>query len=97
MTWLQVVFDELTEMSRKFEWGASDYSAVAGKLKVAPPDSGEGALNTLIQATMGVIDVLNRQVVGEIQHNGQLVAAARDSYERHDIDNRELYDDMIKN
>jgi hypothetical protein len=36
-------------------------------------------------------------VVGEINHHGELVSAARDSYQRHDIgDNPSLYEDMIK-
>jgi hypothetical protein len=60
MAWLQVVLDELTEMSRKFGWGASDYAKVAHQLKTAPPDSGDGGLNGVITATMDVIDVLNR-------------------------------------
>ncbi|MUM24244.1 hypothetical protein FZI91_21410 [Mycobacterium sp. CBMA271] len=96
MAWLQVVLDELAEMSRRFHSGSTEYEQTADGLKMSAPDSGDGRLTSLIDSSLQVMDVLNRQVAGEIEKNSQLIDAAKTSYERRDIDNRQLFDDLIK-
>ncbi|WP_157897326.1 DUF6317 family protein [Mycobacteroides franklinii] len=96
MAWLQVVLDELNDMSHKFQSGSREYQSASDQLKISAPDSGDGRLNNLISQTLNVIDVLNRQVSGEIEEHGQLIDYAKGAYERHETDNRMLFDDMMK-
>lgn len=96
MAWLQVVLDDLAEMSRKFHSGSTEFESAADALKITAPDSGDGRLTGLISSSLQVMDVLNRQIAGEIEEGSKLIDVAKTSYERHDIDNRKLFDDMIK-
>jgi hypothetical protein len=62
---------------------------------MSAPDSGDGRLNNLISSAIGTIGVLNNQISAVIAEQGALVAHARDGYARADLDDRELYDDLI--
>ncbi|MEG8182572.1 hypothetical protein GZH49_29320 [Nocardia terpenica] len=95
--WFQVVLEDLKAMAETFDDEAKTYEAMVSKFLPAPVDSGEGALNEAMKGAMDLLQVLHHQMVRTIQTHSQKLAYARDSYERHDIDNRKLFDDLTKN
>jgi uncharacterized protein (DUF924 family) len=94
--WFQVVLDDLKAMAKTFDDEAKAYEAVAQKFLPAVVDSGDGTLNQAMKGAMDLLAVLQHQMTRTIQTHGEKLAYARDSYERHDVDNRKLYDDLTK-
>ncbi|MFI5777332.1 DUF6317 family protein [Nocardia sp. NPDC051570] len=95
--WFQVVLDDLTAMAQTFDDESKAYEGMVPKFLPPPVDSGEAALDEAMRGAMDLLQILHHQMVRTIQTHSQKLAYARDSYARHDIDNRQLYDDLTKN
>ncbi len=95
--WFQVVLDDLKTMAKTFDDEAKTYEGLVPKLLPAPVDSGDATLNEAMKGAMDLLQILHHQMVRTIQTHSEKLSYARDSYERHDIDNRKLYDDLTKN
>src|SRR5260370_42402644 len=94
--WLQVVLDDLKSMAKTLEDEAKSYDSLEPKFVPAPVDSGDTSLNETMRGALDLLGILHHQMVRTIQTHSDKLVYARDSYERHDIDNRKLYDDLTK-
>jgi hypothetical protein len=92
--WSKVVLDDLATMSQQFEQGHADFAAAAEAVKAEPVDTGDGTLNDYLAYVTGRIEELTIKSAELIQEHAGKVKYAHDSYERHDIDNEELFEDM---
>ena len=91
----QVVLDSLSAMSGSFRTEGDAYEAI--KPKVTPPiaDSGDANLNNIIGVVMECLDVLHTKMGEAIGEHAEKLQASHDTYARHDIDNRALFDDLM--
>jgi hypothetical protein len=94
--WLQVVLDDLKAMAKTFDDEAKNYDSSAPKFLPTPVDSGDASLNQTMKGALDTLSILHHQMTRDIQLHGEKLSYARDSYERHDTDNRQLFDDMTK-
>ncbi|MFI6997344.1 DUF6317 family protein [Nocardia sp. NPDC050175] len=95
--WMQVVLDDLTTMAKTFDDESTVYEGAVPKfLPGTAAESGDATLNEAIKGALDLLEILHHQMVRTIQTHSEKLAYARDSYERHDIDNRKLYDDLTK-
>ncbi|KAA0021153.1 DUF6317 family protein [Antrihabitans cavernicola] len=96
MAGFEVVLEDLQSMATTFNEQAGAYRAVTPKLTPAEADSGDGALNAVMHAVLELIGVLHQQLATSITQHSEKLATAHDSYQRRDIDNRFLFDDLMK-
>jgi len=96
MAGYQVVLDDLSSMANTFHTEADASKALKAKMSPPAADTGDGNLNTVLQAVMETLDVLHTRMVTAIEDHGDKLAAARDSYARREIDNHGLFDDLTK-
>ncbi|WP_330183156.1 DUF6317 family protein [Nocardia sp. NBC_01503] len=97
MSGFEVVLDDLKSMAKTFGDEATTYEGRVPGFLPAAVDSGDGTLNEAMKGILELLEILNHQVVRTIQTHSDKLAYARDSYERHDIDNRKLFDDLTQN
>lgn len=90
----QVVLSDLQELSRNFSSEADRYSKLLPELVPPEADSGDGRLNATTRAVMASLKVLHGNLADQIDNHAGTLREARDSYERQDIDSRELFDDL---
>lgn len=91
----QAVLADLRDMASTFAREADNYQKLRPKLTPPMADSGDARLNTTIRAVMQTLEVLHANMISLIEDHGQNLRAAHDNYERHDIDNRELFEDLV--
>lgn len=96
MAEFEAVLADLKNMSVTFGQQATEYRAVTPKLTPPLADSGDGGLNGVMSGVMELIAVLHEQMATSIAQHSTKLSAAHDSYERRDIDNRFLFDDLMK-
>jgi len=93
---VQVVLDDLESLAKTFDDEAKTYDSLVPKFLPTPVDSGDASLNQAMKSALDLLAILQHQMTRTIQTHSEKLAYARDSYERHDIDNRQLYDDLTK-
>lgn len=91
----QVVLADLQEMASTFAREADCYQQIRQKLTPPVADTGDARLNATTKAVMQTLEVLHAKMVAQIEDHGQSLRAAHDSYQAHDIDNRELFEDLV--
>ena len=91
----QVVLDSLKAMSGSFQTEASAYEDIKPKLTPPIADSGDANLNNIIGVVMECLDVLHTKMGEAIAEHAEKLQASHDTYERHEIDNRALFDDLM--
>jgi hypothetical protein len=96
MTDFKVVLDDLTTLASRYSTEAPIYEGVAEKLKVAPPDSGDGALNKSMQTLIDELGTLNAKMAASLLQNADKIKDCRDKYQITDDPdkNRFLWDNM---
>ena len=92
----KAVLKDLQSMSTTFSQQASAYKAITPKLTPPVADSGDGGLNSMMHAVMELMTVLHEQMATAISQNSEKLSTAHDAYQRRDIDNRFLFDDLMK-
>ncbi|WP_458690248.1 DUF6317 family protein [Nocardia tengchongensis] len=97
MSGFEVVLDDLKSMAKTFGDEATTYEGLVPSFLPSTVDSGDSTLNEAMKGALELLQVLNHQVVRTIRTHAQKLSYARDSYERHDIDNRKLFDDLTQN
>ncbi len=91
----QVVLDSLRAMSDSFRTEGDAYEAIKPKLTLSIADSGDASLNSIIGVVMECLDVLHTKMGEAIGEHTEKLQASGDTYERHEIDNRALFDDLM--
>ncbi|HEX4102438.1 MAG TPA: DUF6317 family protein [Pseudonocardiaceae bacterium] len=91
----QVVLDSLRAMSGSFRTERDAYEAIKPKLTPPIADSGDGSLNSIIEVVMECLAVLHTKMGEAIGEHAGKLQASHDTYERHEIDNRALFDDLM--
>lgn len=91
----QVVLADLQDMASTFGREAGNYQQIRPKLTPPVADSGDGRLNSTTNAVMQTLEVLHANMVALIEDHGQNLRAAHDNYQARDIDNRELFEDLV--
>ncbi|MDQ2790546.1 MAG: hypothetical protein DLM60_01920 [Pseudonocardiales bacterium] len=91
----QVVLDSLRAMSGSFRTEGDAYAAIKPKLTPPMADSGDANLNNIMGVVMECLDVLHTKMGESIGEHAEKLQASHDTYERHDIDNRALFDDLM--
>ncbi|GAB1813202.1 DUF6317 family protein [Mycobacterium sp. MUNTM1] len=96
MTDFKAVIDDLTALATRYATEAPIYEGVAEKLKVAPPDSGDGALNESMQTLIDELGTLNSKMAASLLQNADKIKDCRDRYQIADDSdkNRFLWDNM---
>lgn len=97
MTDFKVVLEDLSTLASRYSDEAKTYEGVAGKLKLTPPDSGDGTLNTSMELLLGELSALNAKLAASLEMYSEKISKARSAYEITDDDdkNRFLYDNMM--
>lgn len=93
---LEVVLADLSNMAGTFRHEADDYRAITPKITPPLADSGDGALNGVMKGVMELIAVLHQQMAATIGQHGDKLDHAQQAYSNREIDNRFLYDDLMK-
>lgn len=91
----QVVLKSLKAMSGSFRTEGDAYTSIKPKLTPPIADSGDASLNSIMGVVMECLDVLHTKMGEAIAEHAQKLQASHDTYERHDIDNRALFDDLM--
>lgn len=91
----QVVLDSLGAMSGSFRTEGDAYEAIKPKLTPPIADSGDASLNSIIGVVMECLDVLHTKMGEAIGEHAEKLQASHDTYARHEIDNRALFDDLM--
>lgn len=90
-----MVLDSLRAMSGSFRTERDSYGAIKPKLTPPIADSGDASLNSIIGVVMERLDVLHTKMGEAIGEHAEKLQASHDTYERHEIDNRALFDDLM--
>lgn len=92
----ELVLADLQSMSGRFAKEADVYDA--SHSDVTPPiaATGDGSLDGTLGAVMEALDILHAQMGETIREHGVKLKAARESYERHDVDAHGLFDDLME-
>lgn len=93
---LKVVFDDLTSMADTFRREADAYRELIPRLTPVVADTGDAGLNEVVSGVMGLVAGLNVAMVTAISEHADKLVAAANRYEAQEIDNRFLYDDLMK-
>ncbi|GAA1982837.1 DUF6317 family protein [Kitasatospora viridis] len=90
-----VVLEDLRSMAATFHQEAQAY--VKLKTDVAPPiaASGDSGLDSSITSMMEAIAGLHAKLAGRIEGHGDKLQYAHDSYQRHDVDEHGVYEDLM--
>jgi hypothetical protein len=91
----QVVLDSLSAMSGSFRAEGDAYEAIKPKLTPPMADSGDASLNSIMGIVMECLDVLHTKMGEIIGEHAEKLQASHDTYARHEIDNRALFDDLM--
>ena len=90
-----IVLADLQDMASKFAHEADRYEKIRPKLTPSEADSGDDRLNTTMHAVMTSLKVLHAKMLTQIEDHGNKLREVHDSYQRQDIDNRELFEDLV--
>jgi hypothetical protein len=92
---LRAVLGDLGSMSTTFHREAGNYRKLHNQ--VAPPvvSGGDAGLDHAIKEVADLIVALHTGFADRLDDHGDKVAAARDSYKRHDIDVHGLFEDLM--
>ena len=90
----KVILDDLTTMAKTFHDQATDWRKLHSD--VAPPigSGGDPGLDHAIKEVADLIIGLHLCLADKLDEHGDKVGYARDSFHRHDIDVRGLFDDL---
>ncbi|MGN5379084.1 hypothetical protein BIV25_37990 [Streptomyces sp. MUSC 14] len=90
----KVILGDLTRMTKAFHDSATDYRKLHSD--VAPPvgSGGDPGLDHAIKEVADLIIGLHIGLADRLDEHGDKVGYARDSFHRHDIDVRGLFDDL---
>jgi hypothetical protein len=96
MTDFKAVLDDLSTLASRYSTEAPIFESVMEKLKVAPPDSGDGTLNESIQTLVDELGILGTKMAAILQSNADKIKDCRDKYQVADDSdkNRFLWDNM---
>lgn len=93
----EVVLDDLQNMANTFANESIRYREITPQLSPPVADSGDGMLNGMLHNAMNMVAVLNEQLAKSIEDHHDKLQAAHGSYLRQEIDNRFLFDNLMKN
>ncbi|MFD4367775.1 DUF6317 family protein [Rhodococcus sp. NPDC058521] len=93
---LKVVLGDLSSMASTFDEQAKSYRDITPRVTPPIAASGDGALDGIIKGAMDLIAILHEQMATAIEGHAEKLHTAHDAYERQDIDNRFLYDNLMK-
>lgn len=91
----QAVLADLQEMASTFTREADDYRQLEPRVSPPPASSGDGRLDATIHAVMATLGSLHDRMATMIEDHGNKLREAHDTYQRRDIDNRELFEDLV--
>ena len=92
----QVILTDLQTMANTFDTEAVNYDKTAGKSMPLPVSTGDTSSDGILTFAMEVLTALNASMQAELSAYGGKLRTAHDAYQRHDIDQRFLYDDLMK-
>jgi ABC-type transporter Mla subunit MlaD len=92
----QTTLQDLANAAESFRDGADQFSKALGDVTTLRVDSGDGGLNTSIQAILAAIGALHDRVVQDLRETGDNLDKVRADYQRSDVRLRELYDDIMR-
>jgi hypothetical protein len=95
MSDFNVVLSDLATLQKNFATEAANYEQLIPAINPPAVDGGDGTINSVLTSVHETFDVLHHSLVASIQHNADGLKTAHDSFERHDIDTRFLYDDLV--
>lgn len=97
MTDFKVVLEDLSALASRYSTEAPVYEALAGKLKLTPPDSGDGTLNASMELLLSELNAVNAKLAASLEMYSKTITYARNVYEITDDSdkNRFLYDNMM--
>lgn len=90
-----VVLADLQDMASKFAHESDRYDKIRPKLTPQEAASGDGRLDATMHAVMSTLKVLHANMQSQIEDHGHKLREVHDSYQRQDIDNRELFEDLV--
>lgn len=96
MAGYEVVLGDLRSMASTFHNEADSYKGLKDKVSPHPADTGDGNLNNVLKSVMETLDVLHSQMATSIQDHGDKLKTTHDSYQRREIDNHGLFDDLTE-
>lgn len=91
----QVILSDLQDMAKRFDDESQHYQAIQRKVAHPPADTGEGSLNQTLDAVLSTLQVLHANMQAQIEDHAKTIRDTKDSYQRHDLDNRELFEDLV--
>ncbi|NJC72126.1 hypothetical protein HC031_20750 [Planosporangium thailandense] len=91
----QVTLRDLANAAGSFHDGADQFSCALGDVKGLRVDSGDGALNKTIHATLETLDALHVKVVQALHQTGNKLTEVHDNYQRTNLTARELFDSVM--
>ena len=90
-----VILGDLTKMSNSFAAANKQYSALRPNISPPPVGTGDAALNSTLKTLTEYLDVLHTKMSEAIDEHSKRLILTRASFERHDIDVRFMFDDMM--
>lgn len=95
MSDFKVVLSDLAALHTNFANEATAYERLIPSINPPAVDGGDGNLNSVLVSLVETFDVLHNALVGSITHHADMLKTAHDSFQRHDIDTRFLYDNLM--
>lgn len=89
-----VVLADLQEMASNFSREADRYNDLLPNIVPPEADSGDSRLNSAMHGVMASLKVLHAKLDTQIQNHADKLHEAHDSYQRHDSDTKDLFDEM---
>lgn len=98
MTDFKVVLGDLSTLASRYSAEAVNFKAVAAKLDLTSPDTGDGGLTSSIDALLGLLTAANGRLTTSLYTYSDQIADARHTYEitEDENKNRFLYDNMME-
>ncbi len=95
MSDFNVVLADLNELSTNFANESKTYEQLIPSINPPAVDGGDANLNNVLTGLVKTFDDLHHRMVASISDHADKLKKARDSFERRDIDNRFLFDDLV--
>jgi hypothetical protein len=90
-----VVLGDLTNMASSFASANRQYTALRPEITPVQPETGEASLDEQLTSLLALLDVLHTKMSEAIDEHSKRLIMTRDSFQRHDIDVRFMFDDMM--
>ncbi len=95
MAEFSVVLADLTSMASSFATAGTQYDALRPQVTPKPADTGDTGLNEQLSGLMTPLAGLQTKMSEAIDEPSTRLATTRDSFARHDIDVRFMFDDLM--